>query len=163
VRQVSEWTATDDPTDPSADFPDAAPASDLSFSKPIPGGGWWGREQADGGPSFCWMGESRRAWIDLRSKAGSGRLRVEIPHVMDTAILEDLRIRVNGELVPHRLGESDGGVVASAELGGSLLAGPVARVQLEVDRATRPCEANPTSSDTRELSLAVSRVALLPS
>jgi hypothetical protein len=160
--QVSDWGERADPRDPSTEVPDAAPVSDLSFDAPIPGAGWLRRERHEDGTTFCWIGSANRAWVDLAIDGGADSLVVEIPHAIDQPVLESLRISVDGEGVHHTLAESDGAVVATAPLKGRPLAGDqrTLRVTLETDRAVRPREVDPSSSDERELSIAVRRIAL---
>jgi hypothetical protein len=160
-QRLAEWQEAGDQRDGMAEVADAQPVGDVRFEGPIRGGGWVGREQMSDGSSFCWMGDTRRAWVELaRDRADS--VVVEIPHALDKGILESLRISVNGTIAPHQLTERDGVVVARAALPRLRLArrrGPT-RVELEVDRTTRPCDVADDSHDDRQLSIAVRRIAL---
>jgi hypothetical protein len=163
-RQTTQWSRASDARDESASFPDASEVGDLSFGEAIQGGGWAGRERIDGEPWFAWLGYTQRAWVDLRPSPVADRLVVEIPHVLQPAILDTLRITVNGELVSHSFSTPDSTLIATAPLPPETLRavdGEV-RVQLEVGRTARPCDFNPKSSDSRELAIAVRRVAFLP-
>jgi hypothetical protein len=161
-RRLREWGDADDPRDRSAQIPDATLTSDLRFEQAIAGGGWLSRERAGDEPWFCWIGDSATAWVDLEAR-GADSLVVEIPHVMDNSVLGTLRITVDGKTVPHELRESGGAVVASARLRRWRFRrrARVTRVQLQVDRATRPCDVDPDSPDNRELAIAVRRIALV--
>ncbi len=102
----------------------------------------------------------RRAWVELAPDRGADSLAVEIAHVLDQAILDGLRISVDGSRLPHALMESDGAVVASpAEAPAAARPGKATRVTVEVDRTVRPCDINPASHDDRQLSIAVRRIA----
>ena len=68
-------------------FPDAPVVSDLNFSDPIPGAGWWGHERVVKGRWFSWIGDTGTAWVDLRPPPGATRLVVEIEHVIEEAVL----------------------------------------------------------------------------
>jgi hypothetical protein len=163
-RQVATWSAAPDPRDLTAEIPDAPLVSDVRFGDAIPGGGWLGRERLEAGPSFCWIGDTRIAWLDLAAERGAGSVLVEIAHVLDPRILDTLRISINGQHVPHSLEAGNDGLIASAQLPAEIQRSGegVARVQLEVAGTARPCDIDPESSDSRELALAVRRVALLP-
>jgi hypothetical protein len=162
-RRLADWSTASDPRDPSAAIPDAHPVSDLGFDAAIPGGGWLGRERLDDEPWFCWIGHTLRAWVDLAAAPGTDCVVAEIPHVLEPTALETLRITVDGEVVPHRLQEFGGTVVASAPLERRRLRrrGRTARVTLEVDSCTRPCDVDPGSPDARELAIAVRRIGLV--
>jgi len=160
-RRLAEWEAAGEQRDDTAEVADAKPMSEVRFDEPIPGGGWVGREQMADGSFFCWMGHSKRAWVELAPERADSVI-VEIPHALDAEILGSLRICVNGRTAPHRLSERDGLVVASATLPRWRLRSrrrPM-RVELEVERTTRPCDVNPDSSDDRQLSIGVRRIAI---
>ena len=162
-QQIREWKQAADPRDPSVAVPDAQPARDLPFDRPIPGGGWNGRERIGNGSSFCWIGSTRRAWVDLEPGPGDRRLLIEIAHVLKGSILEAVRINVDGVRLDHSFATDEAGVLtASAELGQRHLNGDTVRVEIEIPRTARPSEVNPESTDGRELSMAVQRVALVP-
>jgi hypothetical protein len=160
--RLTEWGSDADATDPTAEIGDARAVSDLSFDEPIRGSGWLGREQTEDQPHFCWIGNTATARVDLADDRAARSVVVEIAHVLDPAILQTLRITVNGETVPHRLSSSGGGVIASAPLGQvPRRRVPGVSVKLAVDHATRPCDVNPRTSDNRELGIGVQRVALV--
>lgn len=162
-RRLAEWTRLKDPRDAAARIPDATPMTDLHFGDAIPGGGWVARERVDGGESFSWLGDTRRAWVELVPAADADRLVVEIPHVLDQRILEGLRISLDGKLVEHSLRPADGVIVASAPLPRSRFRRrrrPY-RVTIEVADTIRPCDVDPDSVDRRELSIAVRRIGLV--
>jgi hypothetical protein len=161
-RQLAEWHELSDPRDPSAEIADAAASTDLRFGDAIRGAGWVGRELIGDDPAFCWMGDANRAWVDLATDRRANSVVIEFPHVLDQAILESLRISVDGRTVPHQLAEANGAVTATARLRRRILParGGMIRITLEVDRTTRPCDVDPMSSDDRELSLGVRRIAL---
>lgn len=161
-RQLEEWRATPDPRDPSARIPDAPPAGDLRFDQAMLGGGWMNRERAEDGSTFCWIGDTRRAWLEMTAETGAGSLIIEIPHVIDQEVLGGLRISVEGRAVPHTLAESDGVVVASAPVPQSSVSIPRRRVEIEVELSRHPRDVDPESVDNRELAIAVRRVALRP-
>jgi hypothetical protein len=159
-RQLTKWSENADPRDPSAEIPDAPAIRDQRFDGQIPGGGWLAREPEEG-PSFCWIGDTRRAWVDLASDQAADSLVVEIAHVLDPEILRSLRISMDGATVRHDLVERDGAVVATAPLGRAERSGrDTRRVTIEVDRSIRPCDLDPKSIDDRQLAVAVRRVAL---
>jgi hypothetical protein len=160
---LAEWGSDGDPRDPTAGIGDAPAVSDLRFGEPLRGSGWLGREQIEDQPHFCWIGHTATAKVDLADNRGARSVVVEIAHVLDPAILQTLRITVNGETVPHQLIASRGGVIASAPLGQALRRRvPRVSVKLAVDHTTRPCDVNPRTSDNRELGIGVQRVALVP-
>jgi hypothetical protein len=161
-RQLAEWGEGGGGRDPDAEIGDASPVSDLRFDQPIRGAGWVGREPSADSSSFCWMGHTNTAWVELAPVRGASSLDVEIAHVLDRSILDGLRISVNGMTVPHTLAETDGAIVATAPLKRRRLPGRrrTARVTLEVDRTVRPCDIDPASRDDRQLSIAVRRIAL---
>jgi hypothetical protein len=161
-RQLEEWRAMPDPRDPSARIPDASPAGDLRFDQAMLGGGWMNRERAEDGSTFCWIGDTRRAWLEMTAESEAGSLIIEIPHVIDQEVLGGLRISVGGRAVPHTLAESDGVVVASAPVPPGSDSIPRRRVEIEVGLSRHPCDVNPESVDNRELAIAVRRVALRP-
>jgi hypothetical protein len=161
-NRLAEWKADGDARDPTAGIGDARVVSDLRFGEPIRGSGWLGREQTEDQPHFCWIGDTATAKVDLADDRGARSVVVEIAHVLDPAILQTLRITVNGETVPHRLTASEGGVIASAPVGQVPRRGPPGvSVKLAVEHTTRPCDVNPRTSDNRELGIAVQRVALV--
>jgi hypothetical protein len=161
-RRTAEWSSAKDPRDRGAEIPDAPAVGDLRFDQAIRGRSWVAREGAPEEPSFAWIGDTRAASVELKRGRGAGSLRVEIAHALDHRILDNLRISVDGEAVPHSLSASDGVVVASAPLRRSRLPRParLTQVKLEVDRTVRPSDLEPESTDTRELSIAVRRIAL---
>jgi len=164
-RTTAEWARAADPTDPSADIADAPITSDVPFEEAISGGGWLGRERVGEEPWFSWIGATRCAWIDLRVAEGSELLVVEIAHVIEASVLEGLRLSVNGRRVSHEVRHIDGYFSVSSLVPSHVLAigGSIARVEIAVERMARPCDLDPASPDQRELSVAVRRVALLPS
>ena len=159
-RQVEEWAMLRDPRDPTVTLPDASPVGDLRFDQPIPGGGWLGREQADDRTCFCWIGDTRRAWVDVAVPRRSSTLTIEMPHVVSPEILEGLRISVDGRDVHHAITEAGGVPVATAPLPRRLLGARRRRLSIEVERSIHPREVNPQSVDHRELALAVRRVSI---
>jgi hypothetical protein len=161
-RQLAEWSALRDPRDPSAQIPDAPPVADLPFDRAIPGGGWMNREIAEDGSTFCWMGSTRRAWVEMVAERGAARLEIEMPHVLSQSVLQGLRVAIAGRTMPHTLAESDGPVVATVPLRRRRLRRRTVRVSLEVDRTGNPQEVNPDSHDRRELAIAVRRMAFRP-
>jgi Sulfotransferase family len=162
-RQLTDWGALGNPRDPTAEVADAPPVSDLHFDEAIQGGGWVGRELTGNEPAVCWIGHTNTAWADLASDRAASAVVVEIAHVLDQAILGSLRISVNGRRMPHHLEQANGVVVAIAPLPWlrRRLRGRTTRVTLHVDRSTRACDVDPASSDDRELSIAVRRIALV--
>jgi hypothetical protein len=162
--RLSEWSVVADPRDPSVDIPDATLVSDLCFDGAITGGGWMGREQSGDRPAFCWIGHTRAAWVDLAGDRAADSLLVEMEHVIDPAVLQGLRISVDGETVPHELREADRSVVAIAPLKRRRLRrrAHARRVTIEVERTMNPHDVDPASLDNRQLSVAVSRIALRP-
>jgi hypothetical protein len=170
-RQLADWSTEADGRDRTAEIPDAAPTSDLRFDDPIPGGGWLIREQHAGWgwlspegagdePWFSWIGGTATAWVDLAARDAKS-LVVEIVHVLDPSVLETLRLTLDGKVVRHKLTASGGAVIASARIPRRLRPrGRTTRVQLTLDRATRPCDVDPASTDNRELGIAVRRIAL---
>lgn len=158
----TEWKSDGNARDPTAEIGDARAVSDLRFGEPIRGSGWLGREQTEGQPHFCWIGDTATARVDLADDPAAHSVVIEIAHVLDSAILQTLRISVNDGIVPHRLTASEGGVVASAPLGRRLRRRNAGvSVKLAVDHTTRPCDVNPGTSDNRELGIGVQRVALV--
>jgi hypothetical protein len=161
-RQVREWSAMRDPRDRSARIPDASPVSDLRFDQAIPGGGWLNRESAEDGSSFCWIGSTRRAWVEVLAPRQGSILTLEIPHAIDDQVLSGLRVLVGDRVVPHAFGEDGGVLVATARLPRRLSMRRRRRISIEVDRSINPREVNPESLDNRELAIAVRRVAVRP-
>ncbi len=162
-RQLTEWEALRDPRDPTAAIPDASPVSDLRFDQAVPGAGWLNRERAEDGTAFCWIGSTRRAWVDVSAPRRPSVVSIEIPHLVDPEILDGLRISIDGGVVPHTIAETDGIPVAAARLPRRLLGGRRRRLSIEVERSVNPREVNPRSFDNRELALAVRRVSVRPS
>jgi hypothetical protein len=164
-RATAGWARAADPADPSADIADAPVMSDVSFDGAISGGGWLGRERMGEGPWFSWIGAARRAWVDLRAVDGSDLVVVEIAHAIEPSVLEGLRLSVNGRRLSHEARHADGHIAVSSRVPPQVLAigGGIARVDVAVERTARPCDLDPESPDQRELSVAVRRVALLPS
>jgi hypothetical protein len=160
-RQLEKWVASPDPRDPSVRISDASPVSDLPFDQAILGGGWMNREPADDGSTFCWIGSTRRAWVEMIVERGMGSLDIEIPHALDQEVLEGLRVAIDDRVIPHTLAESGGGVVATVPLRHRLRRRRVT-VSIEVDRSGHPQEVNPESSDHRELAIAVRRMTFRP-
>jgi hypothetical protein len=160
-RQLEEWSASPDPRDPSVQIPDAAPVSDLPFDQAILGGGWMNREPAEDGNTFCWVGSTRRAWVEMVVERGAGRLDIEIPHVLSQEILAGLRVAIDDRVIRHTLAESDGILVATVPLRRRLRRRTVT-VSIEVDQAGFPHEVNPDAFDQRELALAVQRMTFRP-
>ena len=160
--RLAGWASDADTGDPTAEIADARAVSDLRFSEPIRGSGWLGRERIEDQPHFCWMGGAATARVDLADDPAARSVVVEIAHVLDPAILETLRITVNGMTAPHRLTESNSGVIASAPLSRGLHGRNAAvTVNLAVAHTIRPCDVNPGTSDNRELGIGVQRVALV--
>jgi len=141
---------------------DAPLVSDLRFDRPIRGSGWLGRERIGDEPYVCWIGHNAEARVELANDRAAGSIEVEIPHVVEPAILESLRITVGGSELPLSFAESGGAVVTSAPLQRRRRGRDRAvSVELSVDHATRPSDIDPSSSDDRELAIAVRRVALV--
>ena len=161
-RQLAEWTGTAGGRDYSVEIDDAVAVSDLRFERPIPGGGWVGRERLASSPAFCWIGHTNSAWVELARPADARLLRIEIAHVLDAEILSGLRVAIDGSVIAAQLSEEGDAVVAIAPLPPRRPSRqPTVRVTLQVDRAVRPCDVNPESSDDRLLSIAVRRIAAL--
>jgi hypothetical protein len=161
-RRLEEWSESADPRDPSVRLPDASPVSDLPFDQPILGGGWMNREPAEDGSTFCWMGSTRRAWVEMVAARGADRLEIEIPHVLSQEVLHGLRVAIDHRVVPHTLAESDGVVIATVPLRRRHLRSRRINVSIEVDHTGYPQDVNPDSFDHRELAIAVRRMALRP-
>jgi hypothetical protein len=160
-RRVAEWESEGEVEDRSAEIADAPLVSDLRFGEPIRGSGWLGRERPGDQSHVCWIGHAATAGAELANDRRAHSLDVEIQHMVDPALLETLRIAVNGKTVPHRLARLGGGVIASAPLKGLLRRRrDVLRVQVSVDHAARPCDVDPSSRDTRDLAIAVRRIVL---
>jgi hypothetical protein len=162
-RQVADWSDGRDPRDRTADIPDAPMVGDVRFGEALAGGGWLGRERLEDGPWFSWVGDTRTAWLDLAPHPGARCLLVEIAHVLEPRILDGLRIKLNGAIVPHSLDGGERALTATAQVPSELLAAGdgKARVELEAAGAARPCDIDPESGDRRELAIAVRRVALV--
>jgi hypothetical protein len=143
---------------PAPRLPPAPRGVELTFDRPVPGWGW---SEPAAGPHghFRWTG--RTAWLEVRL-AGRGGLdvTVDVPHVFDPAQLDGLTAEVNGRPVPlircrHGAGHRfEGRVFAEVSADGRY------RLVLRVAMTVRPAEVVPGSKDTRELGVAVSRVAL---
>lgn len=161
-RQLAEWADPSEQRDAGVAIEDAAAVRDLHFDQAILGGGWVGREHMRDESPFCWMGDTKTAWVELVDDRRADSVVVEIAHVLDQAILETLEISVEGRTVPHVLAESDGAVVATAPLKRrrAIRRNERTHVSLRVDRTVRPCDVDPASNDDRQLSIAVRRVAL---
>jgi hypothetical protein len=161
-RQLAEWAPLGDRQDRSAQIADAPLVSDLRFDQAIRGAGWVGREPVEGRNALSWIGDTNRAWVDLASDRTADSVVIEIARALEQEILESLRISVNGRKLSHELAERDGAIVATAPLRWWRLRGrrPTTRVTPEVERTTRPCDIDPASNDDRDLSIAVSRIAL---
>jgi Sulfotransferase family len=147
---------------PGPEIDDAPLVGDLRFDRPIRGSGWLGRERIGDEPYVCWIGHKAEARVDLANEPRAGSLEIEIAHVIEPAILETLRISVDGRELQPSFAESGGAVVASAPLGRRRRGrdGAVS-VNISVDHASRPCDVDPDSGDNRELAIAVRRVALV--
>lgn len=160
-RRLAEWRAAGSPRDPSAQITGAAPVADLAFHQPIPGAGWIGRERVDGEDPFCWIGDTREAWVDLAIDRDADCVLFEIPHVLDQRLLDGLRILISDRPASHRLVKVNGALTARATLESRHLPdrSPTARVVVKVQRTIRPCDVNHTSRDDRQLSIAVRRIA----
>lgn len=159
--RVAGWESGGEVEDSSADIADAPLTSDLRFEAPIRGAGWLGRERLDDRPYVCWIGHTASARAELANDRRARSLDVEIQHIVDPALLDTLRITVNGRTVPHRLARLGGGVIASAPLKGWLRRRrDMLRVELSVDHAARPHDVDPASRDTRDLAIAVRRIVL---
>jgi hypothetical protein len=161
-RQLAEWSALRDPRDSSVEIPDASPVSDLSFDQPIAGGGWMNRERAEDGDTFCWIGDTRRAWAEMIAGRRAKQLVIEIPHVVDQEVLKGLRVSIAGRTIPHTLSESDGVILATTPLPGSRLRRRTMIVSIELERSRHARDVNPDSIDNRELAIAVRRIAMRP-
>jgi hypothetical protein len=159
-RQLAEWSASRNPRDPSARILDADPVDDLRFHQAILGGGWMRREPNEDGTAFCWIGDTRRAWVDMVAGRQADTLLVEITHALDEEVLRSLCLSVDGRVVPHTLAEEGGTLVATAPLPRRLLLRRRRRVSIEVERSAHPREVNPESLDHRELAISVRRIAL---
>jgi hypothetical protein len=164
-RTTAEWGGVADPADPSAGIADASLDSDVSFDGAIAGGGWLGRECVGAGPWFGWIGADRRGWVDLRITEGADTVVVEIAHAMDASVLRSLSLSVNGRRLSRDVRRADGHIAVSSHVPPEVLASGrgIARVEVSVERTLRPSDVNPGSADQRELSVAVQRVALIPS
>jgi hypothetical protein len=164
ARTTADWARAADPADSSAVIADAPIASDVSFDGAIAGGGWLGRERVGEGSWFGWIGAGRRAWVDLRATEEADLVVVEIAHAIEASVLNGLRLSVNGRRLSHDVRCVDGHIAVSSRVPPQVLAigGGIARVDVAVERTVRPCDLDPRSSDQRELSVAVRRVALLP-
>jgi hypothetical protein len=141
---------------------DAPLAGDLRFDRPLRGSGWLGRERIGDEPYVCWIGHSAKARLELADDPGARAIEVEIPHVIEPEILETLRISVSGRELRPSFAESGGAVVASAPLGRRRRGRHRSvTVELSVDHAARPSDVHPESGDSRELAIAVRRLALV--
>jgi hypothetical protein len=157
---LAEWRAWRNPRDASAGIPDAPPVQDLPFDQPILGGGWMRRERGADGTSFCWIGDTRRAWVDMGAGGRVGSVRIEIAHAIDEEVLRSLVISVDGRPVPHTLADEGGALVATAPLPRRRPWNRRRRISIEVARSKHPRAVNPDSLDNRELAVAVRRVQL---
>jgi hypothetical protein len=120
------------------------------------------REPAEDGSTFCWMGSTRRAWVEMVTARGAGHLEIEISHVLSQEVLQGLRIAIDDRVVPHTLAESDGVVIAIVPLRRRRLRSRRIKVSIEVDHTDYPQDVNPDSFDHRELAIAVRRMAVRP-
>ena len=159
-RQLAEWSSLRDPRDSSVQIPDASPTSDLSFDQAIAGGGWMNRERDEDGSTFCWIGGTRRAWVEMVAGRRASELTIEIPHVLDQAVLEGMRVSIDDRTIPYALSEFDGVVLATAELTGRRLRRRAMNVSIDLDRSGYPSEVHPGGFDNRELGIAVRRMAM---
>ena len=159
--RIAEWSGERD-VESAADAIDDAPlVGDLRFDRPIRGSGWLGRERLGDEPYVCWIGHTAEARVELARERAARSVLVEIAHVVEPAILETLRISVDGESLEPSFAESGGTVMASAPLERRRgRRNRAVSVELAVDHATRPCDVNPESGDNRELAIAVRRIAL---
>jgi hypothetical protein len=158
--RIAEWSGERDVESAADGIEDAPLASDLRLDRPIRGSGWLGRERLGDEPYVCWIGHAAEARVDLANERGARSIAVEIAHVVEPAILETLRITVDGTAVQPSFADSGGAVIASAPLERRRRRNAPLKVELAVDHATRPCDVNPDSGDNRELAIAVRRIAL---
>ncbi len=154
-------TSDPDPLDSSRFLPDAA---DFCLDQPLYGLGWH-LPECDNDIWFRWTGPETNSWLDLDWKQpGDGLLRCQILYAIAPHVLESLQIRVNGHPIPllwqnnSHLVEVEGRVPAEVfqQTQGW------ARVSFHVAETLRFCDLQPTSNDTRQLGLAISRISLVP-
>jgi ADP-heptose:LPS heptosyltransferase len=137
------------------------PAGLLDFGGPVRGEGWHTPECA-GGVWFRWMG--REAWVEWTAdELADSRLCCHVAHALGRQAVRGVRLLVNGEAVKVKR-KVWGGIRLTANIPARLLRQTRGRMRITfVAPATaRPCDLNPASKDDRELSLAVSRLELVP-
>lgn len=146
-------------TEPFGGLPSSAA---FTFDQPIHGQGWHQRER-DAAGWFCWTGASPEATIDLRLRGPDRRrLRCRVAHVLRPAVLESLRLCINGEPVAVETCADGTGFVLEAAASARLLAAQPGHLRLAFAAQTaRPCDLDPASGDARPLGIALRSIALV--
>ncbi|MFM7149029.1 MAG: hypothetical protein ACKO23_04225, partial [Gemmataceae bacterium] len=129
----------------------------FTFDRPIPGHGWWTREQNDSG-SFCWCEPD--AWLTLPAPAKQDLVvEIEALPILPMKFTSNLELKIDGQTVPVQRQEGSKGLRFTAKVFRQENSGPI-RLDLHVPDPIRPCDIEPSSSDNRLLSLAVKEVRL---
>lgn len=130
------------------------PVSRLELEYPVPAEcPWWHDAEVDGRDGRLFRFFARNAWLVL-SFAGRGRLEVVVPHGLNGAAMDSLRVLLNGvERVASRSFDRHGRRVL--RFNARFTPGDVLR--FECDVADVPAHLYPAASDARLLSVAIAR------
>jgi hypothetical protein len=137
---------------------------DFIFDRAIPGMGWHLREN-DGTNNFAWSGLEPNAWIDfLPVASGDYLVRIEIIHILNSHVINDVNVIVNGHLLEIDKQHIDNMIILEAHVSSNILESRNDRVRISliVPELIRPCDINSASLDKRTLGLGVSRISLTP-
>ncbi len=164
-HRINPFTApplTDpDPNDPTRALPDG---TEYTFDRPLNGLGWHLPER-DGGTWLRWTGPATTSWLDVRAPGDSAcTVAVRVRHAIAPDVLESLALTVNDHPVPLAWRGGEGFVEVEGLVPAEVLSGTNrrARVALSVRSVKRFCDTQPGNTDTRQLGLAVTRIALTP-
>jgi len=140
---------------PKESFPEPVEAMEFTAAGPMSGWGWHRREN---GPYGWYRWTTQKAGLPLYVCPGEVEVRLEVLAAIDPAVLEGLQLIVEGRTVASRRHRLRDGVIrfsASAQI-----TKIPSRVEIQVPRAIRPCDRDPSSRDERALGVAVSRLAV---
>lgn len=137
---------------------------DFTFDQPILGAGWHSRE-FDGSNWFCWTGGERTSWLEFRPPEhadSNHELRCEFFQPPPSRIAESVQLKINGKPVRHRLIHDNGKMLLSAGIPMATMGRDRSKTRVEfvVGEHWRPCDVNPSSTDTRRLGIALQRISL---
>jgi hypothetical protein len=154
-------TSDPSPEDSARSLPDGR---NYTFDLPLYGLGWHVPER-QGETWFRWTGPEKNSWLDLRWQGQrAGRLRCRILHAAAPQILQSLQVRINDRPLAMSWSQQEGCVQVEAQVPAAAFEPNQshARISFHVSDVIRPCDHHASSTDQRQLGLAICGLSLEP-